>query len=227
VVTATGLQLQGLGGITITVDGEKVRPHDRFVYKGYMLDHVPNLAWCIGYTNASWTLRADMNAEAIAKLSACMQSHGYTHVYPHLRDKELPRGRPGTCSPTTSCVHWRCCRSRAFTGRGTLWSTMMRQPGAPGPGILGPCVDNVTASTSVSTVTLWLHGNVALYARSDPDAGPQRIMGIGLIADDPNTSKVTVVGVGGWCGEKTGEHDERHRRDARSRETVHVGHVVP
>jgi cation diffusion facilitator CzcD-associated flavoprotein CzcO len=90
VVTATGLQLQALGGITITVDGEKVRPHDRFVYKGYMLDDVPNLAWCIGYTNATWTLRADMNAEAIAKLLAYMQSHGYTHVYPHLRDKELP-----------------------------------------------------------------------------------------------------------------------------------------
>ncbi|MDT5093334.1 MAG: hypothetical protein QOH60_2697 [Mycobacterium sp.] len=89
VVTATGLQLQALGGITIAVDGEKVRPHDRFVYKGYMLDDVPNLAWCIGYTNASWTLRADMNADAIAKLLAYMGSHGYTHAYPHLRNKEL------------------------------------------------------------------------------------------------------------------------------------------
>jgi cation diffusion facilitator CzcD-associated flavoprotein CzcO len=90
VVTATGRQLLALGGITITVDGEKVRPHDRFVYKGYMLDDVSNFAWCIGYTNASWTLRADMNAEAIANLVSYMQSHGYTHAYPHLREKELP-----------------------------------------------------------------------------------------------------------------------------------------
>lgn len=81
----------------------------------------------------------------------------------------------------------------------TLWPTMMRQPGAPEPGILGPCADNVTASTAVSTavstVTLWLHGNVALFAWSDadPDPGPQMIMGIGLIAGDPNRSKVTVV----------------------------------
>jgi hypothetical protein len=60
------------------------------VYKGYMLDDVPNFAWCIGYTNASWTLRADMNAEAIAKLLVYMQSHGYTHAYPHLGEKELP-----------------------------------------------------------------------------------------------------------------------------------------
>ena len=74
VVTATGLQLQALGGITVSIDGEKINPHDRFVYKGYMLDDVPNLAWCIGYTNASWTLRADMNAEAVAKLLAFMIS---------------------------------------------------------------------------------------------------------------------------------------------------------
>jgi cation diffusion facilitator CzcD-associated flavoprotein CzcO len=90
VVTATGLQLQALGGITVSIDGEKVNAHDRFVFKGYMLDDVPNLAWCIGYTNASWTLRADMNAEAVAKLLSYMQSHGYTQAYPHLGDKELP-----------------------------------------------------------------------------------------------------------------------------------------
>ncbi len=90
IVTATGLQLQALGGITMSLDGEKVNPHDRFVYKGYMLDDVPNMAWCIGYTNASWTLRADMNAESVAKLLAFMGSHGYTHAYPHLRDKDLP-----------------------------------------------------------------------------------------------------------------------------------------
>jgi cation diffusion facilitator CzcD-associated flavoprotein CzcO len=90
VVTATGLQLQALGGITVSVDGEKINPHERFVFKGYMLDDVPNLAWCIGYTNASWTLRADMNAEAVAKLLSYMESHRYTHAYPHLADKDLP-----------------------------------------------------------------------------------------------------------------------------------------
>ena len=44
------------------------------------------MAWCIGYTNASWTLRADMTARAVAKLLAYMDSHGYTHAYPHLGD---------------------------------------------------------------------------------------------------------------------------------------------
>jgi cation diffusion facilitator CzcD-associated flavoprotein CzcO len=84
VVTATGLQLQALGGIRIVVDGEVVDPCDRFVYKEYLIEDVPNMAWCIGYTNASWTLRADMTARAVAKLLAYMDAHGYTHAYPHL-----------------------------------------------------------------------------------------------------------------------------------------------
>ncbi|QUR66316.1 flavin-containing monooxygenase [Mycobacterium spongiae] len=83
IVTATGLQLQALGGATISLDGAQINPRDRFVYKAHMLEDVPNLFWCIGYTNASWTLRADMTARATSKLLAHMDSHGYTHAYPH------------------------------------------------------------------------------------------------------------------------------------------------
>lgn len=94
IVTATGLQLQALGGITLVVDGAEIKPTDRFVYKEYLLEDVPNMAWCIGYTNASWTLRADMTARAVAKLLAYMESRGYTHAYPHLG------GMPMTEKPT-------------------------------------------------------------------------------------------------------------------------------
>ncbi|MGA8332750.1 MAG: FAD-dependent oxidoreductase, partial [Mycobacterium sp.] len=45
---------------------------------------------CVGYTNASWTLRADMTARATAKLLAHMKSHGYTHAYPHLSGEPMP-----------------------------------------------------------------------------------------------------------------------------------------
>ena len=90
VVTATGLQLQALGGIAVSIDGAEIKPTDRFVYKEFLLEDVPNVAWCIGYTNASWTLRADMTARAVAKLLAYMDSHGYTHAYPHLGDKPMP-----------------------------------------------------------------------------------------------------------------------------------------
>ena len=86
VVTATGLELQALGGISLSVDGVAITPSDRYVYKEFLLEDVPNMAWCLGYTNASWTLRADMTARAFAKLLAYMDSHGYTHAYPHLGD---------------------------------------------------------------------------------------------------------------------------------------------
>lgn len=89
IVTATGLQLQALGGATISLDGVEINPRDRFVYKAHMLEDVPNLFWCVGYTNASWTLRADITARATAKLLAHMGSRGYTHAYPHLGDEPM------------------------------------------------------------------------------------------------------------------------------------------
>jgi len=89
IVTATGLQLQALGGASISMDGEKVDPTKRFVYKAHMLEDVPNLFWCVGYTNASWTLRADITARATAKLLVHMTAHGYTRAYPHLGDAPM------------------------------------------------------------------------------------------------------------------------------------------
>jgi cation diffusion facilitator CzcD-associated flavoprotein CzcO len=89
IVTATGLQLQALGGATISMDGVAIDHRDRFVYKAHMLEDVPNLFWCVGYTNASWTLRADITARATAKLLAHMAAHGYTHAYPHLGNEPM------------------------------------------------------------------------------------------------------------------------------------------
>ena len=82
IVTATGLQLRALGGVRVSVDGVEVKPQERFSYKAHMLEGVPNLIWCIGYTNASWTLRADMTARAAARLIRHMSEKGYTHASP-------------------------------------------------------------------------------------------------------------------------------------------------
>ena len=90
IVTATGLQLQALGGTTVSMDGEKINPHERFLYRRHMLEDVPNAAWCVGYVNFSWTLGADMTALSFAKLLAYMNSHGYTHAYPYLGDVDMP-----------------------------------------------------------------------------------------------------------------------------------------
>ncbi|MEO8816129.1 MAG: NAD(P)/FAD-dependent oxidoreductase [Mycobacterium sp.] len=89
IVTATGLQLQAFGGVRISLDGSEIAPSDRFVYKAHMLEDVPNLFWCVGYTNASWTLRADITARATAKLLSYMASRGYTHAYPRLGSEPI------------------------------------------------------------------------------------------------------------------------------------------
>jgi monooxygenase len=82
VVAATGLSLIPLGGIQVTVDGSAVTPGDHTAYRGVMLDDVPNLAYCIGYVNASWTLRADLSHRYVMRLLAYMDKHGYGTAVP-------------------------------------------------------------------------------------------------------------------------------------------------
>ena len=68
IVAATGLNLQMLGGAELHVDGEKIEVGKTHAYKGTMLSGVPNLAFVFGYTNASWTLRADLISEYVCRL---------------------------------------------------------------------------------------------------------------------------------------------------------------
>ncbi|GAB3859862.1 NAD(P)/FAD-dependent oxidoreductase [Nocardioides maradonensis] len=75
VVTATGLVIQLFGGAEMYVDGEKVETHDHLLYKGTMFTGVPNAMFVIGYTNASWTLKADLLARFFSKLVARMQKN--------------------------------------------------------------------------------------------------------------------------------------------------------
>jgi cation diffusion facilitator CzcD-associated flavoprotein CzcO len=82
VVTATGLQLLALGGIELTVDGEPVRLPEHMAYKGMMLSGVPNFAFTIGYTNASWTLKADLVSEFVCRLLKHMDKGGYDTCVP-------------------------------------------------------------------------------------------------------------------------------------------------
>lgn len=68
IVTATGLKLEALGGMTVRVDGEVKRPADSLAYKGMMFSGIPNMAVSFGYINASWTLRSDLIAEYVCRL---------------------------------------------------------------------------------------------------------------------------------------------------------------
>jgi len=82
VVTATGLVVKVLGGVRIDVDGRRVEPADRLIYKGMMLSGVPNFFLSFGYTNASWTLRSDVTACAVARILNNMSRNGFTACTP-------------------------------------------------------------------------------------------------------------------------------------------------
>ncbi|CAB4860655.1 unannotated protein [freshwater metagenome] len=89
VVTATGLELLALGGAEFTVDGETVELSGTLSYKGTMFSGIPNLAAAIGYTNASWTLKADLTAEYVCRLLNHMADHGATRCVPRNRDPAM------------------------------------------------------------------------------------------------------------------------------------------
>jgi monooxygenase len=91
VVTATGLDVQVLGGARIEVDGRAVDPAATVGYKGMMFSGVPNLAMAMGYTNASWTLKCDLIAEYVVRLLDHMQRNGYRSVTPVEPPASVPR----------------------------------------------------------------------------------------------------------------------------------------
>jgi cation diffusion facilitator CzcD-associated flavoprotein CzcO len=89
VVTATGLRLKFLGGMALDVDGTRVEPGKTTAYRGLMLSDVPNLAFAIGYTNASWTLKVDLAAAYVCRVLNHMEKHGHTRCVPRRTDPTL------------------------------------------------------------------------------------------------------------------------------------------
>jgi cation diffusion facilitator CzcD-associated flavoprotein CzcO len=90
VITATGLNLLAFGGIELHVDGRPVELAETVGYKGMMLSGVPNFAFAVGYTNASWTLKADLVSEYVCRLLGHMRSRGYDYVTPLAPDPSQP-----------------------------------------------------------------------------------------------------------------------------------------
>jgi len=88
IITATGLELLFIGGISVSVDGETVDLASRLSYKGMMLEGVPNMAAVFGYTNASWTLKADLSSDYVCRLLN------------HLHDTGLRQCTPINADPT-------------------------------------------------------------------------------------------------------------------------------
>jgi cation diffusion facilitator CzcD-associated flavoprotein CzcO/NAD(P)-dependent dehydrogenase (short-subunit alcohol dehydrogenase family) len=91
IVTATGLDLLFMGGMQLSVDGEVVDPSECLAYKGMMLDGVPNAAMAVGYTNASWTLKADLTSEYVCRLLNHMRDRGLRQCMAVNRDDAIER----------------------------------------------------------------------------------------------------------------------------------------
>jgi monooxygenase len=83
IITATGFELQmPFGGVDFRVDGEPIDLPSRLAYKAMMLSDVPNLFFTLGYTNASWTLKADLVIDYVCRLIAHLDSRGLTTATP-------------------------------------------------------------------------------------------------------------------------------------------------
>jgi cation diffusion facilitator CzcD-associated flavoprotein CzcO len=91
VVTATGLQLVAFGGAELTVDNQPVALPDTMAYKGMMLSGIPNFVFTVGYTNASWTLKADLVSAFVCRLLRHMDERGYDASVPVNDDPAVGR----------------------------------------------------------------------------------------------------------------------------------------
>ena len=92
VVLATGLNLKFTGGVQYSVDGKVLDFAEHFIFRGMMFSGLPNMAFTVGYTNSSWTLKADLTGQYVSRLLNKMARHSYTAVTPRLTGEveEMP-----------------------------------------------------------------------------------------------------------------------------------------
>lgn len=88
IITATGLRLQIVGGAALSVDGKKIDVGGKYLWNGVMLQDMPNAAFVIGYTNASWTLGADATAHLVCRLLKELESRKLVAAVPRLKEKD-------------------------------------------------------------------------------------------------------------------------------------------
>ena len=82
-VTATGLDVQVFGGMAISVDGRAYAPQAHMLYKGVLMEGLPNFAWILGYTSLSWTLKVDLAAMYLVRLIRHLDANGLGAFCPH------------------------------------------------------------------------------------------------------------------------------------------------
>ncbi len=85
VILATGLNLKFAGGVKHSIDGRELDLSQHFIYRGMMFSGIPNLAFTVGYTNSSWTLKTDLTSKYVCRLLDKMDRGKYAMVTPTLK----------------------------------------------------------------------------------------------------------------------------------------------
>lgn len=117
IITATGLNVQLFGGITLYKDGKPVVLSETIAYKGMMLSGVPNFAFAVGYTNSSWTLKVCLLCDHFA---ACWVSWNAKIItFASLKHRMVSRLAPcWTSEPATCSAYWTACHDRDHANLG-------------------------------------------------------------------------------------------------------------
>ena len=123
IVTATGLNVQMLGGMDLFVDGEARKLSEQMTYKAVLVEDIPNLAWIVGYTNASWTLKSDIAATYLCRLLRHMEDNGHTVATP--RDFDESRTDVGMFDQLNSGYVQRAKDTLPRQGSKQPWKVLM------------------------------------------------------------------------------------------------------
>lgn len=89
IITATGLNVQLMGNMSLQVDGKAFSYNDKMMYRGTLIEQLPNMGMVFGYTNSSWTLKADLISEYICRLINYMDKKGLRQVRPVNNDSKV------------------------------------------------------------------------------------------------------------------------------------------
>ena len=125
-VTATGLDVQVFGGMAISVDGRPYAPQEHMLYKGVLMEGLPNFAWILGYTSLSWTLKVDLASAYLVRLIRHLDAHGLSSFCPH--DEHGHRAEESVMGNLTSGYLVRANDRMPRQGRAGPWRVTHHYP---------------------------------------------------------------------------------------------------
>ena len=140
-VTATGLDVQVFGGMAISVDGHAYAPQRHMLYKGVLMEGLPNFAWILGYTSLSWTLKVDLASAYLVRLYKHLDAHGQASFCAH--DEHAQRTDESVMGNLTSGYLVRANDRMPRQGRAGPWRVTHHYPSDKAMLLKAPLEDGV------------------------------------------------------------------------------------